>query len=67
VSETDRGNVAATRGGQARSELLRMRKRAVARFHLRWDRSEGDMAALGFLGALIARSGNNLNVAVERR
>jgi hypothetical protein len=31
VSETDRGNVAATRGGQAGPELLRMRRRVARR------------------------------------
>ena len=34
--------------------------------HLRHDRLEGDLAASGFPGALVTRSDDNLDVAVER-
>jgi hypothetical protein len=39
---------------------------AVDPLHSRRDRLEGDLAALGFLGALVTRPGDNLNIAVER-
>jgi hypothetical protein len=39
---------------------------AVDPLHLRRDRLEGDLAASGFPCALVARPGDNLDVAVER-
>lgn len=35
-------------------------------FHLRCDRSEGDMTALRLLGAFVTRPGDDLDVSIER-